>query len=493
MIGSTNGLVRRLQASESRSSTMTLSLGIAFSITLATFSPLAALESTLVSSSSGSDSHPVVNSRLIAVKLDSEERSLAVIAERFADNLGQNEFSQATVNFDSTMKGALPPAKLEFTWKTIISQYGRFKGRLVSRIERLGQHIIVLVPVEFANNKIDLKIVFSGNSKISGFFIVPHTEARTEAASVVPTTFTEQKLTVGTGQWKLDGSLTLPEGKGPFPALVLIHGSGPQDMDETIGPNKPFKDLACGLASRGVAVLRYEKRTRQYSSVMVSLKNLTVQEESIDDALEAVKVLQKNTHIARDRIFVLGHSLGGMLIPRIAAADNDICGFISLAGSNEPLEDAIVRQTEYLLSLGEQSSDEGKQKLAELKQGREQVKALKEAENGGTIFGAPSSYWLDLRKHDPLQEIKLVDRPVLFLQGGRDYQVTATGDFHRWKAAVQSVDPDLKRFKFQLYPSLNHLFMTGSGKCQPSEYLQQAGNVDKQVIADIADWIKVTK
>ncbi len=135
---------------------------------------------------------------------------------------------------------------------------------------------------------------------------------------------------------RLPGTLSLPLGNGPFPAVVLVHGSGPNDRDETIGPNKPFRDLAHGLASRGTAVLRYEKRTKQHPILMsLTRSSVTVKEETIDDAVAAVEVLRNHNKIVPNRIFVLGHSLGGMLIPRIAKAEAGIAGLRPGAGSQD--------------------------------------------------------------------------------------------------------------------------------------------------------------
>ncbi len=147
----------------------------------------------------------------------------------------------------------------------------------------------------------------------------------------------------------------MPVGQGLFPAVVLVHGSGPQDRDETIGPNKPFRDLAWGLATYGIAVLRYEKRTRVYGQKLQQDKKLltsfTVYEETVDDAVSAVALLSQTPGIRPDRIFVLGHSQGGMTIPRVAQKDKQAAGFIIMAGLTRPLEDAILKQNRYLLSI----------------------------------------------------------------------------------------------------------------------------------------------
>src|SRR4051794_11541515 len=164
--------------------------------------------------------------------------------------------------------------------------------------------------------------------------------------------FTEEPVVVGSGEWALPGTLTLPTGTGPFPAVVLVHGSGPHDRDETIGPNKPFRDLAWGLAAQGVAVLRYEKRTHEHPAKLMPLKEkLTIREESVDDAVAAVALLRKQKEVDGKRIFVVGHSLGAIVAPKVAALEPAVAGIVLLAGSPRPFEDIILDQLTYLASL----------------------------------------------------------------------------------------------------------------------------------------------
>lgn len=414
-------------------------------------------------------------------------------ANSFVDLLATNKFAQSTAYLSPSIRSVLPAPKLQLAWQGLVMQMGPYKQRKAPRVEPTGGHTSVFVPTVFGTQTVDMRIVFSGSTKITGFFVEPPRGDYKEAAYVDPKTYSEQKVKVGTGKWQLDGVVTLPNGDGPFPAVVLAHGSGPHDMDESIGPNKPFRDLAHGLASKGVAVIRYEKRTKQHGKQLIGpeLLKLTIKEETIDDTIEAAKVLRSNPKIDKTKIVILGHSLGGMAIPRIAKSDSNVRGFILMAGSNEPIESAIVRQTQYLVDLGGKTNDQATKQISALKVEAGKIKDLTPADANvpKVILGAAPAYWLDLRAHDPLEEIKSVDRPVLFLQGGRDYQVTADGDFERWKAAVKAAGHE-SQSTFKLYPDLNHLFSAGTGKCVPNEYMKRAANVDAQVVDDIAQWIK---
>ncbi len=295
--------------------------------------------------------------------------------------------------------------------------------------------------------------------------------------------FGEREVTVGAGEWALPGTLSTPLGSGPFPALVLVHGSGPNDRDETVGSVKPFRDLAWGLASRGIAVLRYEKRTRQHGSQIASVKDLTVQQETVDDALAAADLLRHTPGIDPARVFVLGHSLGGMLIPRIGARDPRLAGLIVLAGAAKPLEDIILQQVAYLDAADGTVTEAEKSRFESLKAEVARVKALKPGDTG-TALGIPDSYWLDLRGYDPPAAAKALKQPLLILQGERDYQVTMD-NFDAWKRALAG-RPNVT---FQTFPKLNHLFVEGEGKSTPAEY-EKPAHVSEAVIAEIAGWIR---
>ncbi|MCZ7546127.1 MAG: alpha/beta fold hydrolase [Anaerolineae bacterium] len=296
--------------------------------------------------------------------------------------------------------------------------------------------------------------------------------------------FEEREITFGLEGWELPGTLTLPVGAGPFPAVVLVHGSGPNDRDETLGPNQPFRNLAWGLASNGVAVLRYDKRTRVYTEELAEMGDLTLDDETVDDALAAVEFLRGVEDIDPARIFVLGHSLGGHAAPRIGARDPDIAGLIILAGFTRPFEDIILEQSNYTAEVDGEVSAVEAARIEAIEAEVARIKALTpESDAGGLLLGAPAAYWLDLAAHDPVATAQTLTMPMLILQGERDYQVTMA-DFQNWQDGLGDRD----NVTLASYPALNHLFIAGEGVITPEEYAVP-GFVAEEVVTEIAAWV----
>lgn len=407
----------------------------------------------------------------------------------FVHLLEKGRFSSAVEHFDATMKGVMPSNKLQEAWTSLITQAGSFKRQVAVRAASFQQFRIVFVTCEFEKATLDVKVVFDNEGRIAGLFFVPSQASfeYTPPAYAKPDAFSEKDVKIGAGQWVLPGTLALPGGDGPFRAVVLVHGSGPQDRDETIGANKPFRDMAWGLASRGIAVLRYEKRTREHGKKLALMKaDITVTQETVEDALAAVALLRRSEKIDPGKVFVLGHSLGGMVVPRIGLLDENIAGFIIMAGPTRPMEDMILDQTKYLFSLDGRISKTEREQLAEVKKQVARVKDPKlsaDTPSSSLPLGVPASYWLDLRGYKPSEVARKLKQPMLILQGGRDYQVTMA-DLRGWQKTLSS----RKNVKFRRYPKLNHLFIKGEGKSTPAEYLTP-GHVAPSVIEDIAAWM----
>jgi len=285
----------------------------------------------------------------------------------------------------------------------------------------------------------------------------------------------------------LKGTLTLPAGKGPFPAVVLVSGSGPGDQDETVGPNKPFRDIALGLAARGIASVRYDKRTRDYPQ-SVDPVTFTMAQEYVPDALAAIGLLKRQPAVYRRSIFVLGHSQGGTYAPLIAKSAPQVAGVILLAAGAEPLGAAMLRQVRYLATLPGTTGEQAKVQLAQTGSIAAQIDspAVLEQLSPGTVLlgGAGPAYFLSGLGYDEVATARSIHQPLLLLQGGRDYQVTVADDLDVWLQGLMG----RKGVTVVRFPNADHLFLDGSGAPTPLEY-QQPGQVDPKVMDAIASWI----
>ncbi len=424
---------------------------------------------------------------LLANIVYSNEVNIDVLARNFTDSLVAERFTEIEMSFTEELSKAIPGETLKAVWESIISTLGKFNEILDIKITEYKEYRIASVICDFERGTLEIQITFDKELRIAGlYFLQPQFKATyTPPSYANQDSFTEIEVVLGDGKWKLPGLLTLPKTDKPYPAVVLVHGSGPNDKDETIGTNKPFKDLAWGLASRGIAVLRYEKRTRYYGEESL-IEGFTVNEEVIEDVISAVDFLYQREEIDKNKIFILGHSLGGMLAPRIAEKTDKVRGIIMLAGTIKDLLEIIPKQAKYLASLDSKITEEEMREIEDLEKKIEDIKSSKVGKDEN-ILGAPGSYWLDLINYNPLESIKNLELPILVLQGDRDYQVTVD-DFKLWQEELK----DKPNVTFKLYKGLNHLFIYGEGKSTTEEYYRP-GNVSQEVIEDIANWIKISQ
>jgi dienelactone hydrolase len=415
-----------------------------------------------------------------------EPADLEARARAFLAAVAKDDLTAATKDFDEAMKKALPEEKLRTLWKDLVAKGGAFKKLGGARSGKANKYDIVTVRCEFEKAAYDARVVFDADKQITGLFFRPASEYKAPPYVNVDG-FIQREVQVGSGERALPATLTLPKGEGPFRAVVLVHGSGPHDRDETIGPNKPFRDLAGGLASQGVAVLRYDKRTKAHAAELAKVKEFTVKEEVLDDALAAMDLLRKTQGIDPNKVFVLGHSLGAMAAPRLAQLDSGIAGLIVMAGPARPIEEVLVEQLEYVLSLEKNPSDQDKEQIEKIKKEAARLtnpQLSAEDFASGPLLGATFAYWKSLHGLQPTETAAKIQQPMWILQGERDYQVT-TADFELWKKALSG----RKNVELKSYPKLNHLFMEGEGKAKPAEY-DQEGHVAREVIDDVAAWVK---
>ena len=407
----------------------------------------------------------------------------AALAAEVTALLAKGDLDAVAARFSPQMATALPADRFRQVWNGLPAQLGGLKSLGAPVVRSEGGAESAWVPATFANAFVSLRMVFDAEGRLAGLQVLPGPPPAEWSPATYgdPAKSREREVTVGSGEWALPGTLSLPAGgSGPFPALVLVHGSGPQDRDETVGGTKVFRDLAGGLAARGVAVLRYEKRTRAHGAKMKGL-DVTPKEEVVDDALAALALLRAEAGVDPRRVALLGHSLGGMLAPRIASLDPRVAGIVVLAGNTRPPEDLVADQMDHLVAVGAATAGQAAATKADVARLRALSPGAPEAKTA-TLLGAPASYWLAFRGYDPAATAKGLTVPVLVLQGGRDYQVTSK-DLDGWRAALGG-EP---RATIRLFPALNHLFVAGEGPSTPGEY-EKPGHVAPEAVEAIATW-----
>ena len=410
---------------------------------------------------------------------------------------------------DATMRGAAPAAALSQLWSQFEGQFGAFTGLGEVAVKDAAPFVNATVTTYFANATVPLLVTVDAEGHVAGLHLgapgpaasppggpgasgaTPAAASPTPEASaayVRPEAFTETEVSVGSAPWALPGTLSMPTGSGPFPAVVLVAGSGPQDRDEAIGPNAPLRDLAWGLASNGIAVLRYDKRSMAHGTEMAAqVGEVTVREEVTDDAIAAVDLLRATPGIDLERVFLAGHSLGGYLAPRIAAdASGRLAGIALLEANARPLQRLIEDQLAYLASDAGGADPSARAMLAALPA---QVALVESADLSSATpaanlpLGIPAAYWLDLRGYDPAATARGLSVPLFITQGGRDYQVPPT-ELAAWRAGLG----DRAGVTIREYPSLNHLLLPGTGPSRPAEYARP-GHVAPELVADLAAWV----
>ena len=299
-----------------------------------------------------------------------------------------------------------------------------------------------------------------------------------------------EKIIVGEGtEYPLNGLLTLPDGaSAPLPAVVMVHGSGPSDLDERVMKLTPFKDLAEGLAKRGVASIRYDKRTFAHARKMAKLRP-TVEAEVIEDALLALALLKKDPRIDPERIYILGHSMGAMLAPRIDAEGGEAKGLILMAGTPYRLEEVVLRQLKQsgggnpILRriIGLEYRIFSKKFTGLYQMPDEEAKKKKFAGNLSLY------YFKEMGQKTAADYLLQSAKPALILQGGKDFQVLAEDDFRKLRELLAGRE----NTHFRLYPDLNHLFVKGiyDDILKASREYKVERHIGDEVMDDIASFI----
>ena len=365
------------------------------------------------------------------------------------------DFSSVYALFDPNMRKAMSEDDLRKTFSELETAIGRATDWGEEQSALVPPYRITILPVNYEKADIDLQITWQDH-QIAGLFY--NIQQKAEAIQEeLPEGIVEEIIQVG--ELNLKGLLTLPaKASDPLPAVVLVHGSGPSDRDETVRGTKLFRDLAHSLAQQGIASARYDKRT--YADFEISQeeeKNFTVKEETIDDAVAAALLLRADPRIDPERIYLIGHSMGAMLAPRIAKETPGLfAGIVMLSGTPKTLADIIISQNQAVVdAMSPLEKIVGNMQMAGLRQSWQNVlNGTEEEAKGKKIFGQPAYYFWEMAQYDTAEILKNLDIPSLIINGGSDFQVIDADGIDAWRAI------DLpESVQLSYYPELNHLLM----------------------------------
>ncbi|PYH95977.1 alpha/beta-hydrolase [Aspergillus ellipticus CBS 707.79] len=365
-------------------------------------------------------------------------------------------------------------------------------------------------PLHFKHTTVSLVLQWIPTGHLIGLRAILSAQTWTPPAYSNPQAFTAVNLTLGRGfANKVSGILTLPnpnpdpnpnltptyppkaKPRAPTPCIILLPGSGPTDRDSTISALKPFKDIAHGIATAGVAVVRFDKITyahRLWLGVLRRGRTMTMTDEYVHHVLDAVRQVRGRGDIGE--VFLLGHSLGAWPAGKIAASEAvGFAGCVLMGCPAEMVYWCAVRQMRYLAGVNGEDQVRVEEEVRALERKARRADALvvgEEVSAGELPFGVGARYWLESREFHPLGYAReLAGKPVLVLQGGRDYQVTVEDDYRRLREGLGGY----ASVEFRVYEELNHLFVAGEGLSTPAEY-GKGGNVDGRVVEDIVAWVR---
>ncbi len=437
----------------------------------------------------------------------SRDAQVAELAGKALSELLSGDYAAFYGRFDDKMKAAIPQDKLPEIWKGLTAQAGAFKSRLATRQEKSGPLDVVILTCRFEIAALDVQLVFNAQRQISGLFFRPAAAAGQKRPQdpQKPYPYIEEEVAYDSREpgVRLAGTLTLPVSGGPFPAVVLISGSGTQNRNGEIMGHKLFLVLADHLTRKGIAVLRVDDRGIGGSSA--GPFNPTTLNFA-QDVRAGLDYLKSRKEIDPGRIGLIGHSEGGILAPMIAADSSDVAFIVLMAGTGVPGEEVLVRQGELLLRAGGapekliSENTKSQRILFEIMRttpdDTEAEKKAREAFSGldpairdaayGQLKTAFSAWMRFFVAYDPRPALGKVKCPVLAINGEKDLQVSARQNLPEIEKALRAGGN--RDFRTVELPGLNHLFQT----CKTgavAEYSQIEETIAPAALELISGWI----
>ena len=407
--------------------------------------------------------------------------------EEVAHCLSKHKYKKVYKSFDDNMKSKISKAKLEEIWVQMEKVSGNLTAMEDVTSTSVDGGVRQTAVLKFDQSALKLSLSENKEGKLSGLFISQLGYQQPKYAEGLGVG--KKYINFNSHSFNMSGELVIPLDCKNCPVVIFVHGSGPNDKDETIGPNKVFYDLAMGLASKGVASYRYDKRSKLYPETVAGQFDLY--DETINDAISAFRIIKSDTSLKFGKYVMLGHSLGAYAMPLIAdSLGDELNGAILFSSNARKLEDLIEYQMNYLTNFDGELTSEEQKVIKENTQRAENIRTdnfTNETSAENLLAYWPGTFWKGIANYSPVSTLKQnKTTPFYILQGEKDYQITMT-DFEIWRSEVGAQS----NVTMMSYPGLTHLFTpTESVKSGPQDYFLP-NNVDFKVIFDIADWVRL--
>lgn len=432
------------------------------------------------------------------VKLDDEKKkTLEEKTKALTELLAKRDFDKFKENISEEFKKATEGQDLD-VFKMLEKELGAYKEITKTEIETQNGYYLTDSTLQFERGTVDQTIAFNGEMVADG---VNYLNMKKD---IVPEEGEKEiTLDAGTG-YPVKGMIKMPKGEVKA-GIVIVDGSGPNDMNMTLGQNKMMKHLSDQLAEKGFAVLRFNKRTYQYGKELakIGMQNKTlIKDEFIDDAAEGLKTLAKEQGIPADKLFILGHSQSGSYLPVInETAGNLAKGYIILSGTPTNIAELSKKQLEAVIAEGSENADENqvemmKQNIKTNDEILKKIETMSEEELNkpeNFPYGIPGVYVKDLLRYDPIKLYNDSKLPVFIRNAEFDKQVPVS-EMELWKKGLDKNEND----SIEEVKGANHMMQPSDGKTKLANLItdeyQKDAPIVSSVIDDIAAWIeKITK
>ena len=412
---------------------------------------------------------------------DEEAAPYRMMAEGFIAKLFEEDYVACYNLFGEDLASGWQRSDLQEQWEMVRLVYGDPIGVLAYEGYRMNGEGAIITRVAHTHGASSVQMIYDDENALVSLSFSEYAEGSAYSVAA-PQGVTETELTLSADtEYPLRAILSLPENADNVPCVVLVHDAGAYDLNSALGGNVPFADIAHGLAQQGIATVRYDKRTYAHADKLDDklVKEMTVQQETIDDALLAIEAAAKAQGIDAEKIYVAGHGLGGMLAPRIAVQSGKVAGIVSLAGTARGYLDVVYDQNIAMTNDAEQKNA--------IKKEYKKVANVEELKDSATVFGLPVPYLKDLYANPVSAQLQQLNIPVLVLQGKNDFQYTLD-DYKSWQIALEGYAGDSEMVLFE---KLNHMFADNTDlkrRGTTGEYLEES-HVAQEVIDTIAQWV----